>query len=42
VTTISFLSFRLGPWNVLGVNIRAVPVDVVIHKRAMLVQIAVL
>ena len=38
--TISFLSFRLGPWDDLGIYNRAVPVEVEIHKRAILVQIA--
>jgi len=36
VTTISFLYFRLGPWNELEINSRTVPVDVIIHKRAIL------
>jgi len=41
VTTISFLSFRLGPWDDLGIYNRAVRVEVEIHKRAILVHIAV-
>jgi len=42
VTTISFVSFRLGPWNGLGIDDRAVPVKGEIHKRAILVQIVLL
>jgi len=42
VTTICFLAFQLGPWNVLGINDRVVPVEVVIYKRAFLVQTALL
>ena len=42
VTTINFVSFRLGPWNDFEINNRAVPVEVEIHKSAILVHIALL
>jgi len=40
--TISFLAFRFGPWNDLRIDSRAVPAEVEILKRAILVQIALL
>ena len=38
VTTIRFLPIHLGPWNDLNINNKAVPVEVEMHKRAILVQ----
>ena len=37
LTTISFLYFRLEPLNDLEINNRTVPVEDIIHKRAILV-----
>ena len=37
LTTISFLYCRLGPLNDLEINNRTVPVEDIIHKRAILV-----
>jgi len=42
VTTICFLSFRLGPENDFGMKNRAVLVEVEIDKKVILVQIALL
>jgi len=42
VTASSFLFFRMGHLNDLGINRRVVPVEVEIHKSAILVVLAVL
>ena len=42
LSTFCFLSLCLGPWNDLRINNRAIPVEIEIQKRAMLVQSDVL